>query len=78
MTTLIDEENVDDVVGTFNRYRKQPVVVEAVELEETIAVETREGTIVGEPGDYLIRGVDGEIYPCDPAIFDQTYDRVEP
>jgi hypothetical protein len=30
-----------------------------------------------EPGDWIIRGVQGEFYPCKPAIFEATYELVE-
>jgi hypothetical protein len=30
-----------------------------------------------EVGDYIIRGVKGELYPCKPDIFDLTYEKVE-
>lgn len=30
------------------------------------------------PGDYIIKGVHGEFYPCKPDIFEQTYEAVEP
>ena len=39
-------------------------------------INTREGTLKGYPGDYLIQGVQGEIYPCGREIFNQTYDPV--
>lgn len=38
---------------------------------------TLEGTLYAYPGDYIIRGVKGEIYPCKPDIFEQTYEKVE-
>jgi hypothetical protein len=63
-------------VSEWAHYRKRPVVVQAKELEQRVEIETREGTVVGEPGDYLLVGVDAEVYPCDPEIFDATYDRV--
>lgn len=28
-------------------------------------------------GDYIIKGVNGEVYPCKPDIFDKTYEKVE-
>jgi hypothetical protein len=28
------------------------------------------------PGDYIIRGVKGELYPCKPDIFEMTYEKV--
>lgn len=41
------------------------------------AIDTLEGTMTISPDDYLIRGVDGELYPCKPDIFAKTYERVE-
>lgn len=40
-------------------------------------VETLEGPHVAEPGDFIIRGIKGEFYPCKPDIFEKTYDKVE-
>ena len=39
-------------------------------------IKTLEGTMRGEVGDYIIQGVNGEIYPCKPDIFDKTYEIV--
>lgn len=39
-------------------------------------VPTLEGTMTAEPGDWIIRGVKGEFYPCKPDIFDATYEAV--
>ena len=91
------------------KYRKKPVVVEAVRwtgsnLEEIrnfvgsylieecvelfdikrtlkkmlvdIAIDTLEGTMRVDYGDYIIKGVQGEFYPCKPDIFEQTYEEV--
>lgn len=41
-----------------------------------IFVKTLEGEMRADPGDYIIRGVKGEYYPCKPDIFDATYDHV--
>ena len=38
-----------------------------------IAIETLEGTMNAQPGDWIIRGVQGEFYPCKPDIFEATY-----
>jgi hypothetical protein len=39
-----------------------------------IAIDTLEGTITASPGDWIIRGVQGEFYPCKPDIFEATYE----
>jgi hypothetical protein len=42
-----------------------------------VEIDTLEGTMVASPGDYIIRGVKGEYYPCKPDIFAATYEAVE-
>ena len=87
------------------KYRKKPVVIEAVPLTwETwdelcdflggiinednpgrtveneglaITIPTLEGDLIASHGDFIIKGVQGEYYPCKPDIFKQTYDKVE-
>ena len=38
-----------------------------------IDIHTLEGVMTAQEGDYIIRGVQGEYYPCKPDIFEQTY-----
>jgi hypothetical protein len=40
-------------------------------------VNTLEGIMAANPGDYIIKGVSGEFYPCKPDIFHKTYEKVE-
>ena len=40
-------------------------------------IHTLEGVMHADPGDWIIRGVQGEFYPCKPDIFEQTYEAVE-
>lgn len=40
-------------------------------------IETLEGVMRGNKGDYIIRGVKGEIYPCKPDVFKMTYEEVK-
>jgi len=37
-------------------------------------IPTLEGVMTASPGDWIIRGIAGEFYPCKPAIFDATYE----
>lgn len=41
-----------------------------------IAIGTLEGVMVALPGDWIIQGVQGELYPCKPDIFEATYEPV--
>ena len=42
-----------------------------------LAIPTLEGEMTASPGDWIIRGVAGEVYPCKPDIFEATYEAVE-
>lgn len=43
----------------------------------TLKIKTLEGTMTVRPGDYIIKGVAGECYPCKPDIFAKTYCKAE-
>jgi hypothetical protein len=43
----------------------------------TLAVMTLEGTMYATRGDWIIRGVEGELYPCKDSIFKKTYEKVD-
>lgn len=43
---------------------------------DTILIATLEGTMKASKGDWLIKGVSGEFYPCKPDIFEKTYEPV--
>ena len=84
------------------KFRKKPVVVEAVKLEQNlqsiqevyffmkwfdfrtqelkkkgIIIPTLEGEHLASWGDWIIKGVEGEFYPCKPDIFVKTYEPAE-
>ena len=40
-------------------------------------LQTLEGTMAASPGDWIIRGIKGEFYPCKPDIFEETYEKVD-
>jgi hypothetical protein len=41
-----------------------------------IEIPTLEGIMTASVGDYIIKGINGEFYPCKPDIFEKTYERV--
>ena len=45
-------------------------------LHPVMKISTLEGVMQASPGDWIIQGVKGEIYPCKPDIFEATYDEV--
>ena len=79
----------------MSKYRKKPVVIEAMQFtgennedckkfigdnfDNTLSypnIKTLEGTMRVGVGDWIIKGVKGEFYPCKPDIFEATYDSV--
>lgn len=54
---------------------KKPITVHAKKMDVEFRVNSLEGNYKqGKPGDYLMRGVDGELYICDGSIFERSYD----
>ncbi len=52
-------------------------VVDGEGDKENFFIETLEGNHCANIGDWIIKGVKGEFYPCKPDIFEMTYDRVD-
>ena len=59
------------------KYRKRPIVVEAYQTASWLEIETLEGTMRADPGDWIVTGIKGEQYPVKPDIFEATYEPVE-
>jgi hypothetical protein len=47
------------------------------EKDECLVIQTLEGDMLASPEDYIIKGVNGEFYPCKPDIFAKTYEKVD-
>ena len=47
-----------------------------VSYNEAFYIKTLAGVMKADNGDYIIKGVKGEIYPCKPDIFEATYEKV--
>ncbi len=58
---------VDDMVGRPTNWEGAP---------DTFLVQTLEGEMTARVGDWLIKGVRGELYPCKPDIFEETYEPI--
>jgi hypothetical protein len=42
-------------------------------MKKRFHVITKEGTMEGQVGDWLLEGIEGELYPCDNSIFEKSY-----
>lgn len=51
-----------------------PVCMDYGVTPPILRIETLEGTMIANIGDYIIKGVQGEFYPCKPDIFEVTYE----
>ena len=60
-----------------DRIREAYDKVEVVFAAAAIHINTLEGTMIAEQDDFVIQGVQNELYPCKPAIFEATYEPVE-
>jgi hypothetical protein len=71
MKVFEEFENVADMVPC----RKRPIVVHCKEITEEFRVKTLEGDYAqGKPGDFLMRGINGELYIHDRELFFKAYD----
>lgn len=91
------------------KYRKKPVIIDAIQwtggnmveiadfakgfakfdeirqgdaenkipAQYDLSIQTLEGTMQASRGDYIIKGVNGEFYPCKPDIFEKTYEKAD-
>lgn len=65
---------------TFDAPHPSPEHIQGVlydPVSRTVRIETLEGVMTGRLGDWVITGVNGELYPCKDDIFRQTYEPVE-
>ena len=75
---LFDLEVWEDEATLTQRSKSYPMVKSVVlDSEACPIVESLEGSMLVSDGDYIIKGVEGEFYPCKPSIFKASYDEVE-
>jgi len=61
----------------FNFIRRNCAHSRDTDGNKEIKIQTLEGVMTAKIGDWIIKGVQGEFYPCKPDIFDATYEKVE-
>lgn len=72
---IIEAVRWDGNLETLNIFPKEDI--EHVKLRDgDLYIQTLEGQMKANIGDYIIRGVKGEYYPCKPDIFEITYEPV--
>lgn len=95
------------MTSILKKYRKKPVVIDAIQLDAQnmgslmeqmkkeghevrthseppmravtgMVIKTLEGEMIASFGDYIIKGIQGEYYPCKPDIFEKSYNEELP
>lgn len=74
---MVFEDTVDCLSELSDFMDNQNVRVSYAEPEPKLLIETLEGTMQASGGDYVIKGISGEFYPCKPEIFHKTYEEVK-
>ena len=68
--------NNPDAICELAEFLNQTVI--SYEHERPVVlIDTLEGTMMASEGDWIIKGVNGEFYPCKPDIFEKTYEEAE-
>lgn len=67
---FMDKVTSNDVILNNCNYNRYDIT------EAYCEINTLEGTMRGNGGDFIIKGVKGELYPCKPDIFEATYEAV--
>ena len=66
-------ENAEQII----RWSNKEVSMTEDGILDRLVIKTLEGEMTASVGDYIIRGVNGEFYPCKPDIFSKTYEEVQ-
>ena len=64
---------INDDIYDFVQVTKQDIVFD----EPFMVIQTLEGEMTAKIGDWIIKGIKGEFYPCKPDIFEATYEKVD-
>lgn len=74
---FVEYTNSTNIVDLYDWSNDQiELVFENDTLQKHLYVNTLEGDMLVNAGDYIIKGINGEVYPCKPDIFRKTYELV--
>ena len=72
---LFDGSTESLIALNSSKFGLDPVKLVNENGKDYIVIPTLEGDMKASVGDYIIKGVNGEFYPCKPDIFEKTYDK---
>jgi len=59
------------------KFKKKPIIVDAYQVKDEITIHTLEGNMRAKKGDWIIIGVEGELYPCKKSVFEKIYEPIK-
>jgi hypothetical protein len=73
-----DREQTEDPVWIIEKIKNGMVYFIGERTDKCkMQIKTLEGTMTASIGDWIIKGINNEIYPCKPDIFEKTYEKVD-
>lgn len=66
-----------EFISDWMAYNDSDRILSFNSVTKDLEIQTLEGTMTATKGDIIIKGVDGEFYPCKPDIFKKTYEEVK-
>ncbi len=75
----LTKEDRASIIFKMQGHERDIIILESDEQnrDTKLSIKTLEGTMTAENDDWLIRGVEGEFYPCKNSVFEATYEKVE-
>jgi hypothetical protein len=70
-------DNWGEIKAFTNETAYKGLHIERIDGIATCIIPTLEGQHIATEGDYIIKGVKGEFYPCKPDIFELTYEKID-
>lgn len=74
---LPNDKSTDAIIALANQGSRQVDIHVSHDQRYSLYIYTLEGKMEASIGDWIIKGVSGELYPCKPDIFFQTYEPAE-
>ena len=69
----LTDDNHSEIIQWLSSYNVESYTLKSTDPSE-LYIETLEGSMKANIGDYIIKGVKNEFYPCKPEIFEMTYE----
>ena len=70
----IEFKDTPDNIAELSEFMQKEIVISYEGEHPVLKIATLEGIMAANKGDYIIKGVNGEFYPCKPDIFEKTYE----